>query len=150
MYGLQWLRRLIRRNTSPIEETTAHKWKQRLSIAYMLLAWNAFGFVAYSWYKGRGDWADYYGFKTEEDKNMPNNEYFARTIGRPGTTKLITMRGFSVVDTKDFDYEAEKEKERQLATEQRPLNMEEKIARKRRLIEAELARIQAEEAENSQ
>ncbi|KAF6198260.1 hypothetical protein GE061_008007, partial [Apolygus lucorum] len=118
-----------------------------LSIAYMLLAWNAFGFVAYNWYKGKGDWADYYGLKTDEDKYMPNNEYFARTIGRSGNTKLITMKGFSIVEEKDFDYDAEKEKEKEKKNEVEvaPRNLGERVALRRRLIEEEVKRLQDEE-----
>jgi hypothetical protein len=71
LFELRWLRRLFRRNMSPIPEHRALIWKQRLSLGYMLLAWNAFGLVVYLMYTGRKDWADYYGFKTEEEKATP-------------------------------------------------------------------------------
>ena len=45
MFRILWLRRLIRRNTKPIPFRKAVNWKERLSIAYMLVAWNAIGFV---------------------------------------------------------------------------------------------------------
>lgn len=41
----------------PIKETHAQIWKQRLSIGYMLVAWNAFGFVLYKIWNGQADWA---------------------------------------------------------------------------------------------
>lgn len=67
---LNWLRRLVRRNTSPIPFDRASKYKERLSIAYMLLAWNAFGMVCYMVFTGRSDWAKYYGYKSEEEAMM--------------------------------------------------------------------------------
>lgn len=57
IFKFKWLRRMIRRNTSPIPMNTAALWKKRLSLLYALLAWNAFGFVIYSAYHGKTDWA---------------------------------------------------------------------------------------------
>jgi hypothetical protein len=45
---------------SYVPEERAHIWKQRLSVVYMLVAWNAFGFVVYNIYKGNSDWARKY------------------------------------------------------------------------------------------
>lgn len=54
----------------PLQETTAAQWKSRLSIAYALLAWNAFGIVVYMISTGRADWAKYHGLKSEEELQM--------------------------------------------------------------------------------
>lgn len=57
LFRMKWLRNLIRRNTRPIEMTTAEVMKRRLAFAYAFLAWNAFGFVIFQIYKGKNDWA---------------------------------------------------------------------------------------------
>jgi len=57
LFQMKWLRRFVRNNTRQIPYTTANVWKQRLSIGYALLAWNAFGFVVYAVLTGRSDWA---------------------------------------------------------------------------------------------
>lgn len=68
------IRRFIRRNTNPIPIDKAEHWKQRLSLIYMLAAWNAFGIALYYVFTGREDWAYYYGLKTEEEKHQrPGN-----------------------------------------------------------------------------
>lgn len=70
LFQFKWLRKLVRKNTNPISYDIAHLWKQRLSIGYALLAWNAFGFVCYMVYTGRSDWAKYYGVKSDEDEQL--------------------------------------------------------------------------------
>lgn len=67
---LKWLRRFVRKNTNPIEYAKAVFWKEKLSLGYMLLAWNAFGLVCYMVYSGRADWAQYYGVKSAEDMRL--------------------------------------------------------------------------------
>ncbi|KAB0803334.1 hypothetical protein PPYR_00304 [Photinus pyralis] len=57
LFQFHWLTRLIKRHTKPIPEGTADLWKRRLSYLYAIIAWNAFGFVAYSCYTGNQDWA---------------------------------------------------------------------------------------------
>lgn len=66
-----WWHRFVRRRTKPIPVDQAILWKRRLSIAYGLLAWNAFGILVYMVYTGKGDWAHYYGIKTDEEKAIP-------------------------------------------------------------------------------
>lgn len=70
IFQMKWLRTLVRRNTKPIEYRYALAWKDRLSIVYMLLAWNAFGCVCYMVYTGRNDWAKYHGLKNDEEVKM--------------------------------------------------------------------------------
>lgn len=70
LFQFKWLRKFVRRNTKPIPEVEAGVWKQRLSIVYALLAWNAFGYVLYMAYTGRNDWAKYYGYKSDEEAKM--------------------------------------------------------------------------------
>jgi hypothetical protein len=71
----RWLRKLIRRHTNPIPGDRAESVRNKLSLAYVLLAWNAFGFVCYVIYTGRGDWARYYGHKSEAEASMPPGKF---------------------------------------------------------------------------
>lgn len=70
-FQMKWLRAFVRRNTRQIPHTTAQQWKQRLSFGYALLAWNAFGFVLYAVFTGRGDWALATGLKSKEEASLP-------------------------------------------------------------------------------
>jgi hypothetical protein len=76
MISFKWLRRLVRRHTNPIPVDRAASIKQKLSVGYMLLAWNAFGFVCYMIFTGRGDWARYYGYKSEADALIPPGKLY--------------------------------------------------------------------------
>lgn len=80
LFQMRWLRRLVRRNTNPIPMDKATVWKNRLSIFYMLVSWNAFGLVCYMVYSGKNDWAKYHGLKTEEDEKLgPGIRYLINT-----------------------------------------------------------------------
>lgn len=70
LFQFNWLRRVVRRNTRPIQYNKAIYWKEKLSIVYMLVAWNAFGFVCYMIYTGKKDWAQFHGIKSEEDLKL--------------------------------------------------------------------------------
>lgn len=64
----------MRRYTNPMPVDKAASWKQRLSLMYMLVAWNAFGFVCYMVFTGKSDWAKYHGLKNEDEANKtPGN-----------------------------------------------------------------------------
>lgn len=71
LFQFRWLRNFVRRNTRPIKEPVAHTWKRRFSVAYALLAWNAFGFILYQIYNGKSDWAKAHGIKNEYDGLSP-------------------------------------------------------------------------------
>lgn len=71
LFQMKWLRRFVRRNTSPVPLNVAERWKQRLSIGYAFVAWNAFGFVLYQVYQGKADWAKSAGLKTQEEFELP-------------------------------------------------------------------------------
>lgn len=77
LFKLLWLRRFVRKNTNPIPIDKADKWKKRLSFLYMIVGWNAFGFVCYQIFIGKADWAKYHGLKSEAEASMP-----------PGKTRL--------------------------------------------------------------
>ncbi|XP_049955857.1 uncharacterized protein LOC126471946 [Schistocerca serialis cubense] len=100
----KWLRRFVRRRTRPIPAQTATDWKKRLSIAYMLIAWNAFGFVCYMMYTGRTDWAKYYGYKTSDDPTP--GVYWARSLSK-GETKIVRLSGFHKTGEETFKRETE-------------------------------------------
>lgn len=73
LFQLKWLRRLVRKNMKPLPYSTANIWKQRLSIGYALLSWNAFGFVLYAMFTGRADWAK--ELKTPEELAMSPGKF---------------------------------------------------------------------------
>uniref|UniRef100_A0A182PSR6 EF-hand domain-containing protein n=1 Tax=Anopheles epiroticus TaxID=199890 RepID=A0A182PSR6_9DIPT len=79
----RWLRRWIRRRTNPIALDRAHLWKRRLSLFYAVVAWNAFGGVCYMIYTGRNDWAKFYGYKTDEEAQLPQAVRFAKQLNLP-------------------------------------------------------------------
>uniref|UniRef100_A0A6M2DEC7 Uncharacterized protein n=1 Tax=Xenopsylla cheopis TaxID=163159 RepID=A0A6M2DEC7_XENCH len=100
MFRLRWLRRMVRRHTNPIEEERAIKWQRRLSLTYMIVATNAFIACTYMCFTGRADWADYYGFKSPEDKEIPSGVVWAKTLGMENV-KVIKISGFKKVDEYD-------------------------------------------------
>lgn len=102
LFQMKWLRRLVRKNTKPIPELEAAKWKRRLSVGYAILAWNAFGFVCYMAFSGKSDWAQYYGFKTEEEQNEPQAVQFSKRLNVP-KGKIIRYSGFTKVEEIEFD-----------------------------------------------
>ncbi|XP_067637437.1 uncharacterized protein [Eurosta solidaginis] len=108
LFQMKWLRRFVRRNTNPIPEDRAALWKERLSIAYALLAWNAFGFVCYMMYTGRADWPRYYGYKTEEEANLTPAQHFSSTLNVT-KGKIIRYSGFTRVGETEFDNTINKE-----------------------------------------
>ncbi|CAD7084232.1 unnamed protein product [Hermetia illucens] len=105
----KWLRNFVRRNTNPIPEYRAQRWRQRLSLAYILLAWNAFGLVCYMVYTGRNDWAKYYGYKSEEDASVPPSQYYANLL-KVDKAKVIRFSGFQKVNEIEIDNTAEETK----------------------------------------
>lgn len=80
LFQFRWLRKLVRRNTKPIEYSRALQWKEKLSIVYMLVAWNAFGFVCYMVYTGKRDWAQFHGIKSDDDLKLSPGKYFFNKI----------------------------------------------------------------------
>lgn len=75
LFRILWLRRFIRKNTNPIPIDRAEAWRKRLSFMYMLIGWNAFGFVCYMCFTGKKDWAKYYGVISEDEAKMPAGNY---------------------------------------------------------------------------
>uniref|UniRef100_W8CAP0 Uncharacterized protein n=1 Tax=Ceratitis capitata TaxID=7213 RepID=W8CAP0_CERCA len=102
LFEMKWLRRWVRRHTSPIPEDNAVLWKRRLSVVYALLAWNAFGFVCYMVYTGRNDWARYYGFKSEEEAKLTPAQQFATQLN-VDKGKIIRFSGFKRMGEVEFD-----------------------------------------------
>uniref|UniRef100_A0A1L8DC66 Uncharacterized protein n=1 Tax=Nyssomyia neivai TaxID=330878 RepID=A0A1L8DC66_9DIPT len=103
LFRFPWVRRYIRRNTKPIPFVTAETWKNRLSLGYAFLAWNAFGFVCYAMYKGKTDWAKYHGVQ-DEDADLTQAQKFVKRLGVENAT-VMHYSGF----TKTKEYKVEKE-----------------------------------------
>ncbi|KAG8228612.1 hypothetical protein J437_LFUL009317 [Ladona fulva] len=95
MWRIQWLRRFIRRRMKPIPIDRAQLWEQRLSIAYMFFAWNAFGIVCYMMYTGRSDWAKYHGLKDEMDDHLTPAQQWARTLNIQNA-RIVRVSGLTV------------------------------------------------------
>lgn len=132
---MKWLRNLVRRNTKPIEYRHALAWKDRLSLAYMLIAWNAFGFVCYMAFTGRSDWAKYHGLKSDEEGRTTSCTYslqfasyffvyifgslsaqqWAKTL-KIEKAKVIQIKGFQKVN--EFEIGGEEGEEAQNATDE--------------------------------
>lgn len=102
MFQFKWLRRFVRRNTNPIPQTTAELWKRRLSFGYVLLAWQAFGVVCYSVYKGKVDWAKYHGLKSDEELSLSPAQQFSKTLNVE-KGKILRFKGFTKVEEIEFD-----------------------------------------------
>ncbi|PZC80892.1 uncharacterized protein LOC110373475 [Helicoverpa armigera] len=118
----KWWHRFVRKRTKPIPVDTAILWKRRLSIAYGLLAWNAFGLVLYSSYKGKADWAHYYGIKTDEEYSTPPGEAWANTLGIK-SAKVYRIAGLKKVDEYDIvDGHGVRTKKEETAESQETLN----------------------------
>lgn len=89
----RWWHKFIRKRTKPIPEDVAVLWKRRLSVAYGLLAWNAFGVLLYSAYHGKADWAHYYGLKSDEEKaKRPGTLSFGVLETRQNPIVVVTKR----------------------------------------------------------
>ncbi|XP_055903460.1 uncharacterized protein LOC129939461 [Eupeodes corollae] len=108
MFQFKWLRRFVRRNTNPIPESTAELWRRRLSIGYAVIAWQAFGLVCYSIYKGKNDWAKYHGLKSDEELAMSPAQQFSKTLNVEKGT-ILRFRGFTKVDEIPFDNRKDEE-----------------------------------------
>ncbi|XP_055587511.1 uncharacterized protein LOC129739958 [Uranotaenia lowii] len=93
----RWLRRWIRQRMNPLPMDKAALWKRRLSIVYGIIAWNALGWVGYMIYTGRNDWAKFYGYKTEEEENMPQAIRFATQLNLPNA-QVLKFSGFKKTD----------------------------------------------------
>ncbi|KAG4079980.1 hypothetical protein HA402_006292 [Bradysia odoriphaga] len=109
LFQMKWLRNFVRRHTSPVPFNVAEAWKQRLSIAYALFAWNAFGFVLYQCYQGKADWAKAAGFKSQEEIEMPPAVAFAKQFGME-KARVIRVSGLDY-KTYDIDNAAETEED---------------------------------------
>lgn len=95
LFRFRWLRKYVRRNTNPIPVDRAALWRQRIAIAYSIIAWNAFGFVAYMIYKGKADWAKYYDVKSEEDVKVSPGYQWAKILGIENA-QVYRVKGLSL------------------------------------------------------
>lgn len=62
---------------NPMQEHKAYDMKQRLSILYMIIAWNAGGYCLYQIFSGNKSWPKTVGIRTDEEDMV-----------RPGMQKL--------------------------------------------------------------
>ncbi|KAF5305738.1 hypothetical protein FQR65_LT07634 [Abscondita terminalis] len=108
-FQFRWLTKFIRKHTSPIPEIRAAQWKQRLSILYAVLAWNAFGLVIYASFKGKADWAKYHNLKTEEELSLTPAQQWTKTLGiQDATVYRISGLNYSKYEVHNEFQEEEK------------------------------------------
>lgn len=53
IYTMRWLRKYIRSKMHPVDADDAREWKGVFSVLYGIMAWNLFGFLAYTWMKDK-------------------------------------------------------------------------------------------------
>uniref|UniRef100_A0A1Q3FIA3 Uncharacterized protein n=1 Tax=Culex tarsalis TaxID=7177 RepID=A0A1Q3FIA3_CULTA len=101
----RWLRRWVRRRMNPLPIDRAAMWKGRLSIFYSIVAWNALGWVGYMVYTGRNDWAKYYGYKTDEEAQLPQAVRFAKQLNMPNAhvMKFSGLKKTDEYELKDME-----------------------------------------------
>lgn len=109
LFRFNFLRRIIRRHTKPIQENTADLWKRRLSVLYMIIAWNAIGFVGLAAYHGKLDWAKYYNLKTEEELNSTASQQWSKILGIQ-KAKVIRVSSYGI-NQYEIDNTVDKEKQ---------------------------------------
>lgn len=110
LFRFMWLRRFIRRHTKEIPYTTADTWKKRLSVIYMLVAWNAFGVVCYSIYQGKGDWAKYYNLKSTDELNLTPGNYFKLQVTRNFGDSFSARMGENPQHKKSYSHQHQRHK----------------------------------------
>ncbi|KAJ3649564.1 hypothetical protein Zmor_021300 [Zophobas morio] len=93
LFNFRWLREFVRRHTNYIPEEKAYFWKRRLSLVYMLLAWNAFGLVLYNVFSGNADWARKY--KSDAELSLTPAQHWSRTLGIKDA-KVYKISGLNV------------------------------------------------------
>lgn len=98
LFRFPWVRQWFRRNTRPIPEPAAIKWRRRLSLAYALIAWNTFGIVFYYAITGKEKTIG----KLENDKTETRAEYYIRILNLD-KVKVKRYTNFEKVEEYDYD-----------------------------------------------
>jgi len=102
----RWLRRLVRRNMNPMEEDQAWKMKDKLAIAYALIAWNACGYVMYQCFDGKKHWPTAIGIRSEEEDQIRPAISWANTLGIQKAS-VIRVSGVNVSVEEKFDLDTD-------------------------------------------
>lgn len=118
LFRFRWLRRFVRKNTTPIPHKIAANWERRLGLAYAFIAWNTLGYIgelllqtnhkfcdifiriestAYQYYKGENTKP-----VSEMERNMTPSQRFALGAGIE-KAKVLQVRGFTKIGELDFD-----------------------------------------------
>jgi hypothetical protein len=87
---------------APMDEGHAWKMKDKLSIAYALIAWNAFGFVAYQCFQGKKNWPTALGVRSPEEDMVRPAIAWAHTLGIKKAS-VIRISGTTVSDESKID-----------------------------------------------
>lgn len=112
LFQFKALRKFLRSHMRPIREGDAATWKKRLSLGYMLVAWNAFGFVLYMIWKGKSDWA--VAMKNDEELRLTPAQQWSKTLGIKDA-QVYRISGLKVSSYEihnDFDNKEAKEDEK--------------------------------------
>lgn len=46
LFKFNWLKRLVRRHSTPIPYRKANRWRNTISVGYLLVCWNLFGYIS--------------------------------------------------------------------------------------------------------
>ncbi|XP_030763440.1 uncharacterized protein LOC115888000 [Sitophilus oryzae] len=87
-----WFRQAIRKNTPPIGERKAARYKRLLAIGYAVLAWHAFAIGCVYLYRRKMYPED---SKTDEEKKLTTGQYFAEKL-QVKNPQIYRVDGFSV------------------------------------------------------
>lgn len=112
LFRFPWFRRWVRRNTRPIPEPDAVKWRRRLSLAYAAIAWNAFGLVFYYAMSNR----DITTKASEQAKSETQAEHYIRILNLD-RVKVTRYSKFQKVEEYEYDRAAEQQKPAQFSEE---------------------------------
>lgn len=97
----RWIRRIIRRNTSPVPEIQAFLIRRNLSLGYAFVAWNVCGYIGYLIYTGRLK-------KLEDDSGLSQGRQFAKLFKTDNVT-LVRVEGLTPVGIVNLQDEAKRE-----------------------------------------
>lgn len=91
LFRFPWVRKWFRRNTRPIPEADAFKWRRRLSLAYAAIAWNSIGVIFYYMMTSKSN---------EKQETAP--EYYIRILNLD-KVKVKRYANFQKVDEYEYD-----------------------------------------------
>uniref|UniRef100_A0A0K8TQ00 Putative conserved plasma membrane protein n=1 Tax=Tabanus bromius TaxID=304241 RepID=A0A0K8TQ00_TABBR len=103
LFQLKWLRRFVRKRTNPIPHDRAHFWKEKLSLWYMIVAWNALGYIGYLVYTGQKKLVN------DDEGQETAGQRYAKML-KVDKGKIIRFEGVQKVSELDLNADEERNK----------------------------------------